>query len=326
MLITVLLLAGATACRGDFKPPPYDLDFEVPRTEDFAPSLAAYRLFEQPMASLQPAQGVQLYELSSELFTDFAHKQRLVRLPEGTSAVVSAEGELQFPEGTIIAKTFYYPADMRDPDGPRRVIETRLLVLADARWNVATYVWNPEQTDASLQLEGTTADVSWLDEEGRMRSTAYVVPHEGECVTCHQSGGSSTFIGPTLRNLNRDVTRNGDEVNQLDFLVVEGLLADGGWTSTPSIPNYKDADLPLESRARAYLDINCAHCHNPSGWDEASRPELDLRFPTLLNQTGLVRNARALKRQLESGQMPYLGTTLLHSTGVRLVLDYVESL
>ena len=78
--------------------------------------------------------------------------------------------------------------------------------------------------------------------------------------------------------------------------------------------------------ARAYLDINCAHCHNPGGWDGAARPELDLRFQTPLNQTGLERKERDLERQLETGQMPYLGTTLLHDEGIRLVLEYIESL
>lgn len=325
--VMIVLLAGTTACGDSFeKPPPYDLEFKVPRTEDFASSLAAYRIFNEPMASLQPAEGVHLYELSSELFTDFAYKQRLVRIPEGTAALVSSEGELQFPEGTVIAKTFYYPADMRTPGGPRRVIETRLLVLSVGRWNVATYVWNAAQTDASLLLEGTTTDVSWLDDEGRTASTAYAVPHEGECVTCHQSGGSSVFIGPTLRNLNRNVIRSGNEVNQLQYLVAEGVLDTADRNSAPSLPDYEDADVSLESRARAYLDINCAHCHNPGGWDVASRPDLDLRFQTPLKETGLVRQARDLARQLESGQMPYLGTTLLHDEGVRLVLDYVESL
>jgi uncharacterized repeat protein (TIGR03806 family) len=326
MAMMLLSLVGVMACGGDFEPPPYDRGFEIPRTEDFAPSLTAYQLFDEPLASLQPAPGVYLYELSSELFTDFAHKQRLIRLPQGKAATISAEGELRFPEGTIIAKTFYYPADMRDPSGPARVIETRLLILTSGRWNVATYVWNTEQTDASLLLGGATANVSWLDDEGEAVATTYVVPHEGECVTCHQSGGSSAFIGPTLRNLNRDVTRSGGEINQLEYLVTEGVIDGAGWTSAPFIPAYEDTDASPESRARAYLDINCAHCHNPNGWDEASKPNLDLRFQTPLGQTGLTRKARALKRQMETGQMPYLGTTLLHEEGIRLVLDYLETL
>lgn len=325
-LAVALFLAMAGCGEDRSAPEPYDLDFDIPRSEAFPDSLLAYGLYEEPLSSLRPAAGVIPYELSSELFTDYAFKQRLMMIPEGNSITTTDNTTFEFPEGTILAKTFYYPSDMRDTAGPRRVIETRLLIRTEGRWNVATYLWNADQTDATLLLTGTTTESSWVDETGRSRTTDYVVPHEGECVTCHQSGGSSVFIGPTLRNLNRNVTRSGDEVNQLEYLVAEGVLDSADWTSAPSVPDYEDSDLSLDSRARAYLDINCAHCHNPGGWDEASRPDLDLRFETPLNQTGLERKARDLERQLETGQMPYLGTTLLHDEGIRLVLDYLATL
>ena len=41
----------------------------------------------------------------------------------------------------------------------------------------------------------------------------------GECVTCHQSGEVSAYIGPSLRNLNRPVFRDGVGLAQLDFLL-----------------------------------------------------------------------------------------------------------
>ena len=125
---------------------------------------------------------------------------------------------------------------MRETDGPLRGIETRLLIRTGGHWNVATYLWNEEQTDATLLLTGTTTEISWIDEAGQSRTTDYVVPHEGECVTCHQSGGGAAFIGPTLRNLNRIVTRNGDELNQLDHLVAEGVLDSADWASAPCWP------------------------------------------------------------------------------------------
>ena len=43
------------------------------------------------------------------------------------------------------------------------------------------------------------------DDTGQSRSTTYAVPHEGECVTCHQLDGAAVPVGPTLLNLNRDV-------------------------------------------------------------------------------------------------------------------------
>jgi hypothetical protein len=42
------------------------------------------------------------------------------------------------------------------------------------------------------------------------------------------------------------------------------------------VPNAYDTSAPLAERARAYLDVNCAHCHNPAGPAHASG--LDLRW------------------------------------------------
>ena len=322
-LATALLLAG---CSQRFEPDPYDIDFDIPRTESFPEHLSDYALYQQPMASLQPTERVLPYELSSELFSDYASKQRLLRLPEGTTIALGSDGELEFPEGTVLVKTFYYPADMRDAASPNRVIETRLLVETGGLWNVATYLWNDEQTDATLLLEGTTTDVSWIDAAGQTRSTEYVVPHEGECVTCHQADGAAAFIGPTARNLNRLVERDGTEINQLAYFQIEGVLSEVDDASVADIPNYEDESVSLAERARAYLDINCAHCHSPGRWDDAARRDLDFRYSTPLDQTGLTDRPSRVVRLLRDGEMPYLGTTLLHDEGVRLVLEYLDSL
>jgi len=33
----------------------------------------------------------------------------------------------------------------------------------------------------------------------------------------------------------------------------------------PKNADWRDTHQPLDARARAYLDINCGHCHNPKG-------------------------------------------------------------
>lgn len=327
-IVASLVLAGCGwGCgRQRFEPDPYDLDFEIPRTESFPETLSAYALYQEPMAELQPAERTLPYELSSELFTDYAHKQRLLRVPEGTTMTLAADGALEFPEGTILAKTFYYPSDMRDAAAPGRIIETRLLIKTADLWNVATYLWNDEQTDAALLLEGTTTEVSWIDGAGQSRTTDYAVPHEGECVTCHQADDAAVFIGPTPRNLNRYVQRDGTDVNQLAYFEAEGVLSDVGDAALSAIPNYEDETRSLSERARAYLDINCAHCHSPGRWSVASKKDLDLRYSTPLEDTGLSHRPQRVARQLREGEMPYLGTTLRHDEGVQLVLDYMDSL
>ena len=160
-----IAITCAIAC-GEEGPDPYDHDFSIPRTESFEQSLLAYKLFELPLADLKPASDVTLYELSSELFTDYAYKQRLLRVPNNSVVTQSTNGRLNYPDGSIMVKTFYYPEDMRVADGERRIIETRLLVRREGQWNMATYLWNEAQTDATLLLEGTTTQVSWIDTNG----------------------------------------------------------------------------------------------------------------------------------------------------------------
>src|SRR5580700_1766512 len=53
--------------------------------------------------------GVVPYDLNTPLFSDYAHKLRTVWLPSGTSAKYDAKETFDFPVGTIITKTFYYP-------------------------------------------------------------------------------------------------------------------------------------------------------------------------------------------------------------------------
>lgn len=301
-----------------------DVDFDIPRTEVFPEKLSEYGLFDGEMKELTPAADVHLYELNSELFTDYAGKQRLVRVPDG--AEVTLGGDLpSYPDGTILVKTFYFDADSRDPAEGRQIVETRLLVKADGLWNVATYVWNEEQTEASLSLDGSTVSVSWLDKDGARRATDHEVPSEVACVTCHQENGVAAPIGPKYRNLDREVQRDGASISQLEHMSGLGVLSPESSGAEPMV-DYKNTSRPLEERARAYLDINCAHCHNPNAWERGARQELDLRYHVTRAESGIPAKLQPLREQLETGEMPFIGTTLRHEEGVELVLEYLDTL
>lgn len=151
-------------------------DFNFPKTMTFEQSLSAYDLFDATPADLIPGADVHLLELNSVLFSDYAHKQRLVKVPQGTQMARLSDGSIDFPEGTILTKTFYYYHDERDTSLGKRIIETRLLIKESDTWNVATYIWNQAQTDASLELNGLDSEVSWINEDGRNLSTMYHVP------------------------------------------------------------------------------------------------------------------------------------------------------
>ena len=85
-------------------PDPYDLDFDIPRSESFSEFLSAYGLYQDPLHSLQPAARAIPYELSSQLFTDYALKQRLLKVPEGSAITITGNTTLVFPEGRFLLR------------------------------------------------------------------------------------------------------------------------------------------------------------------------------------------------------------------------------
>src|SRR5271157_5223783 len=92
-----------------------------PPTEQTPPErLSQYGLFVGNAASQEPAEGVIPYDLNSALFSDYALKYRFVKLPPGTHATYSDRNAFDFPVGTVIAKTFAYTRDARDPSEGRR--------------------------------------------------------------------------------------------------------------------------------------------------------------------------------------------------------------
>jgi len=82
-------------------------------------------------------------------------------------------------------------------------------------------------------------------------------------------------IGPKARHLNRGYRYADGSENQLAHWTAIGYLKgapDG--TAAPKNADWRDIAQPLAARARAYLDVNCGHCHNPNG--PADTTALDL--------------------------------------------------
>ncbi|MEL6845611.1 MAG: hypothetical protein AAFP02_20595, partial [Bacteroidota bacterium] len=259
-------------------------DFNFPQTIVFEQSLSAYNIFAGEPSDLTPTDDFHLVELSSILFTDYAHKQRLVKVPAGSQMKRLPDGSIEYPDGTILTKTFYYYDDERDHSAGKRIIETRLLIKESSTWNIATYLWNEAQTEASLTHDGVDTQVSWISADGSNQTTLYHVPTQNECMTCHQSSLSMSPLGPRLRNLNRIVERNGNSLNQLSHWQAIGLLNDFSLDQVPTMVDYKDPNAPLAERGRAYLAMNCAHCHHPDAWDIPAERDFDFRYETSLAQ------------------------------------------
>lgn len=322
-----LLIFTVISCNGDGFDNDVEIpDFNFPETIMFEDSLSSYKIFNGIPSSLIPSADYELLELNSILFTDYAHKQRLVKVPAGTQMTRLSDGVIDFPDGTILVKTFYYFNDERDTTLGKRIIETRLLIKENNIWNVATYQWNDAQTNATLELNGIDTQVSWINEFGSSISTLYHIPDKNECIACHQLNSTMIPLGTKLRNLNKIVQRNGVRLNQISHLQSTGVLNSFQLSQIPSIINYKDNTNPLQERARAYLDLNCSHCHNPNAWEEPAEQDLDFRFETPLNQTGLLNERDELIELISEGEMPFIGTTILDEEGVSLITEYIESL
>lgn len=249
---------------------PY-LDGPYPR------QISEFNLFLDPVTQT-PNEGVVPYDLISPLFSDYSEKHRFVWLPPGTHAHYHDTEAFDFPVGTIIVKTFSFLHDIRDPSQGERLIETRLLIRKENEWVGLPYRWNDDATEATLALAGGRARVSWMHYDGAQRELNYIIPNFNQCIACHRIGDEMQPIGPKARHLNHDFAYPHGEENQLAHWEAIGYLK--GASAPASAPRAAQWDDPatgtLDERARAYLDINCMHCHNPRG--PANTSGLDLSF------------------------------------------------
>ena len=291
---------------------------------DLLPKLSEYAIFQGNPADLISNDEYKLYELSSQLFTDYAEKQRLIKVPQGSRLSAIDNALLDFPEGTTLVKTFFYYHDKGDLSKGKHLIETRLLIKLNTTWIAGTYVWNDNQTEATLVTSGLNKTINWIDAEGNGNVISYRIPSKTECATCHNSNNSIIPIGPKARALNYKVQRDNSLQNQLAYLSNAGILNPVSHTSFGSLPNYNDSTFSLEERARAYLEMNCAHCHSDNGF--ASDQRLRLDYGKDLHESNLMSMKDNIIRKMESGEMPKIGTTLIDKEGLELIKNFIDSL
>ncbi len=256
----LLLLAcatfGAVLARADVTGPPPVNDAAI-QGEGFPARLSDFAFFTQGGLQM-PATGVHPYALNTPLWSDGAEKLRFIYLPQGTRLGADGEGLLAFPVGAAIIKTFAF-----GEGAGRRLIETRVLLHRADGWVALPYRWNAEQTDATLVLAGGRVDLVTPAGE----AISYAIPNKNQCKTCHSKDGQVIPIGPKARNLS---------AAWLADMSAKGWLA-GDLSGGNRLPDWRTrATGPAAPLARAYLDVNCAHCHQPGGG--ASNSGLDLRW------------------------------------------------
>ena len=309
--------------------------------------LSEYGFFKSPMKNQIPADGVLPYNLASSLFTDYALKERFVWMPEGVKASYNGDHEiLVFPIGSVLIKNFYY--NNVQPHGETRIIETRIMIRKNSGWIFAEYVWNEEQTEAFLDMEGSYKSLSW-EQGGEIKSSNYRIPSETECMICHKDNGQPIPIGTKPQNINFDYVFSDGTSNQLLKWISHGYLENNLPSSIVSSIDYTDESYPLRLRLRSYLDVNCAHCHRENS--HCSYRPLRLAFsetdisqnmgicvepdedidPSLIEiiVPGNVQKSMMhfrLNSTAEGNRMPLLGRTIVHEEGVQLLKDFINSI
>ncbi len=351
--IALILLFTIQSCRKDKviepipNPPINAPGVSVDLTKVPYAKLSDYGFFKSPMKDQIPVDGVLPYKPASSLFTDYALKKRFVWMPEGVKATYNGDHEiLEFPVGSVLIKNFYY--NNVQPHGETRIIETRIMIRKSSGWIFAEYVWNEEQTEAFLDMEGSYKNLSW-EQGGETKSSNYRIPSETECLICHKDNGQPIPIGPKPQNINFDYNFSDGTSNQLSKWIDYGYLENTLPANIVSTIDYMDASHPLRLRLRSYLDINCAHCHRENS--HCSYRPLRLAFSeTVISQNmgicvepeeeldpllieiiapGNVPKSMMhfrLNSTAESNRMPLLGRTLVHEEGVQLLKDFINSI
>ena len=316
--------------------------------EKFPKKLSDFSFFTDDKAQV-PSQGVVPYELISSLFSDYSYKQRWVYIPEGKSATFRKDKVFEFPTGSALIKTFYYPRDERDLTLGKKLMETRLLLKKADGWQAVSYAWNETQDEAFIKKAGKTILNEWIDFEGEVRSVRYRVPNKNQCKECHSYNDEIMPIGPKARNLNKIFNYSDESINQLTkWMKLELINSVEVELNTPV--DWEDASYGLDERVRSYLDINCGHCHSSTGGANSTGLYLDLteERPTHLGinkkpvATG--RGSGGFKYSIDPGNsdesillhrmistdpgvmMPESGRSLTHHEAIRMIKDWVDQM
>jgi uncharacterized repeat protein (TIGR03806 family) len=309
--------------------------------------LSEYGFFKEPIQKLEPAEDVFPYEINSQLFSDYALKKRFIALPKGKKIEFNNYDTLSFPIGSTVIKNFYYAADFRKPEKNIRLIETRLLIRETEGWKALTYLWNDQQTDAVLEVAGAQLPVSWANEQGISRAINYSVPNLNQCKSCHMRTDKLSLIGPTARQLNKEVKGKNQLVEWAHAGLINGLPAIEG---VSKLASYEDKNLSLDARARGWLEVNCAHCHRADAPAKTSGLHLLASVTSPLHvgigkppvaagkgSGGLLydivpgkANESILIYRIVSTDpgvmMPELGRTIVHEEGLELITQWINGM
>jgi uncharacterized repeat protein (TIGR03806 family) len=280
-----------------------------------------------------PASGLIPYAPNAAFWSDGAVKERWIGLPNGQNITVGAEGDWDFPNGTVLVKNFRRA---------NRLIETRLFMRhPDGVWAGYSYEWNTAGSDATLVRGGKRVTIG---------GQPWIYPSEAQCLQCHsEAAGRSLGVETRQLAFNIRYPQTGRDAHQLVTLDAINVLTPPIANPAGEIPYPNPAGTAgtLGERARSYLHTNCAQCHRPGGPTTAN---MDLRYATALSATNAcdvvpdlgdlgITNARliapgaaarsvliARMSRRDANGMPPVGSAQVDSGGAALLTEWVNSL
>ena len=247
--------------------------------------------------NLVPADFLIPYQPRHPFWSDGALKKRWMAVPNNgrmdnleVQIDNRSEADWHFPMGSVFIKHFEMPLHATNTEITRR-LETRFLVHGeDGQYYGFTYKWEPDGKDARLLTTSVDETLTLIDEAGNTKNQVWHYPARNECLSCHtQEVG--TVLGANTYQLNELLTYpiTGRKSNQLTTLSHLGLLEQDYLPeeipSLTRIERKEDTHLPLDIRARSYLEANCSSCHTSQ---TGLRSDFDTRFTLPLDSTGLV--------------------------------------
>lgn len=308
------------------------VDDSAPPSGDL-PALLSQTGYVQSGDPSQAASCMIPYDLNAPLWSDGLDKQRWLALPDGQYLTVDADGDWQFPAGSVLMKQFSHQGSP---------VETRLFMRhPDGVWAGYSYRWRADLSDADLLTTSDTRDLG---------GQTYLFPSRDQCLRCH-SEAAGHALGPETAQLNRDFTypstgRTDNQVDTFDAISMFNPALGVPASELPRLADPADTLANLTGRARAYLHANCAGCHRPGG---PARGEMDLRWQTpfgSMNICGLparlgdlgVAGARILDpgdpagsvlalrmKDLGDKRMPPLASTVVDTAGTALIDAWIAA-
>jgi uncharacterized repeat protein (TIGR03806 family) len=288
----------------------------------------------RPGDPTRPAQGLVPYAPNAPFWSDGLAKDRYMALPDGTTIGVAADGDFQFPIGTVLVKNFRLGT---------KLVESRLFMRhTDGEWAGYTYEWNAQGTDSTRVIGGKSATTG---------GQTWIFPSESQCLACHTAAAGRS-LGLEIAQLNGVLTyaQTGRSANQVVTLNAIGMFSPPVNASPATLPALRDpygSMGSLAERARAYLHTNCAQCHRPGG---GTPSDMDLRYSAALVDTNTcnrapqagdlgIANAQIIAagdasrsvlvarlNRRDATAMPPLATNVIDTAGVALLTAWVNSL